>query len=58
MDARIAGIAGGLSWGRLRKIVDAEILAADPPKAMDDADGRRRGGGVRRPGSRATATRR
>ena len=27
-----------LTWGRLRKVVDAAILEADPPKAMDDAE--------------------
>jgi hypothetical protein len=46
VDAAIAGIAGGLSWGRLRKVVGKEILAADPPKAMDDAERAAAGVGV------------
>ena len=32
------GIAGSLTGGGCRAIVDAAILAADPPKAIDDAE--------------------
>ncbi len=38
VDARIAGIAGTLTRGRLSRIVTAAMLAADPPKALSDAE--------------------
>ena len=48
---RIAGIAGTVTWRRLKDIVAAAILAADPPKATDDCrTGGGGGGGVPGPG--------
>ena len=38
VDARIAELAGGLTWGRLRKVVEKAVLEADPPKALSDAE--------------------
>jgi hypothetical protein len=38
VDARIAGITATVTWRRLKDIVAAAILAADPPKAVDDAE--------------------
>ena len=38
VDQRVAHLAGTLTWGRLRKVVDKAILEADPPKALDDAE--------------------
>ena len=38
VDQRIAGIAGTMTWRRLKEIVKAAMLAADPAKATDDAE--------------------
>ena len=38
VDARIGRLAGSLTWRRLKDIVAAAVLAADPPKAHDDAE--------------------
>ncbi len=38
VDAKISTIAGTVSWVRLRTIIDAAILAADPPQALSDAE--------------------
>jgi hypothetical protein len=38
VDVRIARLAGGLTWRRLKAILDAAILEADPPKALSDAE--------------------
>ncbi len=46
VDARIADLAGGLTWRRLKAIVAAAILAADPAKAADDAQEAASGVGV------------
>ena len=46
VDARIADLAGGLTWRRLKTIVAAAILAADPAKAADDAQEAASGVGV------------
>ncbi len=46
VDARIADLAGGLTWRRLKDIVAAAILAADPAKAADDAKEAASGVGV------------
>ncbi len=46
VDAKIADLAGGLTWRRLKTIVAAAILAADPAKAADDAQEAASGVGV------------
>jgi Domain of unknown function (DUF222) len=38
VDQKVARVAGRLSWGRLRNLLDAAMLAADPPKALSDAE--------------------
>ncbi|MEJ7629839.1 MAG: DUF222 domain-containing protein [Nocardioidaceae bacterium] len=38
VDRRISHLGATLPWRRLSTIVDAAILAADPPKAMSDAE--------------------
>jgi hypothetical protein len=38
VDEKIAGLAGTLGWPRLRRIVAAAVLAADPPKALSEAE--------------------
>lgn len=38
VDQQVAGLVGTLTWRRLRKVVEAAILRADPPKALDDAE--------------------
>ena len=38
VDAQIAGLPGTITWPRLRRIVAAAVLAADPPKALSEAE--------------------
>jgi Domain of unknown function (DUF222) len=38
VDARIARLVGTLTWRRLKTILDAAIMAADPPQALSDAE--------------------
>jgi Domain of unknown function (DUF222) len=38
VDARIARLVGTLTWRRLKTILDAAIMAADPPQALTDAE--------------------
>ncbi len=47
VDTRIAGIAGAVTTRRLSRIVTAAMLAADPPKAMSDAERAAAAAGVR-----------
>jgi len=37
VDRKVARVAGGLPFGRLVTVLDAAMLAADPPQAMSDA---------------------
>lgn len=38
VDAQVAELAATLPYGRLEKVLDAAVLAADPPQAVSDTD--------------------
>lgn len=38
VDRKVARVAGSLPYGRLTKVLDAAVLAADPPQALTDTE--------------------